>query len=238
MEWNRYYSEENIRSLKEQSPYYAYILEQLAEYVSKGKAPDEPLFVALGGIHPKVTRPEHFIALCEDSLDHLIFPIILDQNEQALQGLSQDGYVAMQANLEDLPEITPPLSLLICDYTTDFMTDSQLSHMNQTLPGHLDPNGLLMLTVDTPTIPGLSRLRNKISFNVNVHPRSEKKLTTLLSNFKLVYVAQTENDNLLTVFASIDSPLEAHKGAPFSLSPEENGGFGKWLSQQKEKSAP
>ena len=183
MEWDRYYKETNITPFNEQAPYYAYFLDHYKEFVTRGKDPNKPLSVALGGLHPKVTLPSHFASLCQAVFDSPLDVHIIEQNKQVLDSLPQaDEYSLLHAQLEALPEHFPQLSLLICDFTLDFMSDSQVKELNKTLPAKLDTNGLFIVTQECTAIPIITKLQNKIKYGIDVHPRSADNLCNLLPN--------------------------------------------------------
>ncbi|MBI1871835.1 hypothetical protein HYS10_00245 [Candidatus Collierbacteria bacterium] len=222
MNWERYYQENNVRAFNEQRPYYAHVLQRFAPYLTHNLNPNEPIYTALGGLHPKVTRPEHFINLCQKVFEsRQTFPHIFDQNEEALENLTGDGYTAMRAQLENLPENLPLLNLLVCDYTIDFMSDAQIQKLNVTLPARLHPNGVLVLTLGDPLIPSIRKLQTKIRYGVATYYRNARKIAQILTNFKLVYLAETDNGNQLAVFTHQKSPLKEHQGRPYGLSIED-----------------
>lgn len=229
MEWDKYYEESDIIAFNEQAPYYAYLLEQLTPYITHGKTPDQRLSVALGGLHPKVTQPHHFSGLCEAVFAHPLDIHIIEQNQQVLDSLPEiDDQHLDHAQLENLPSSIPPLSLLICDFTMDFMTDAQIIQFNQSFPTKLDQYGLLIVAQDCPLIPLRAKIHNKLSYGIDYYPRSVKQLCKMLSNFKSIYQGITENNSHITIFTHKLSPLPEHTGDPFSPNPH-SGEFAEWL---------
>lgn len=231
MEWDRYYQETEVLPFNAQAPYYTYLLEQLSPYILRGKDLSQPISVALGGLHPTVTHPDHFTTLCSGVFNAPLHTFILDQNFQALNRFSaSDAELLIQAKLEHLP-LSTPLSLLVCDFTLDFMSDSQITTLNQTLPTVLDSTGVFIVTQDNPFIPQVSQLHNKLKYGINVYPRTTHKLKTMLSSFKSIYECQIRHDTNVTIYTHRNSQFPEHQGMPFLLDPE-TGNFSYWLNHQ------
>lgn len=229
MEWQRYYQETEIVPFNYQAPSYAYLLEVFLPFITEGKEPGSPISVALGGLHPKVTTPDHFVSFCQKVFHSPLDVYIIDQNKQVLDLFPQvEGQSLVHAQLENLPAEIPPLSLLICDFTLDFMSDRQIKTLNETLPSKLDKNGLFIVTQDVPAIPKLSQLQTKFIYGVNIYPRRVKQLWKLLSNFKPIFQGFTGNYSDITVFTHKDSLIARHIGDHYSLDAD-NTNFTEWL---------
>ncbi len=228
MEWKRYYEEEGIESLSAQAPYYRYALEQLDAFITAGRGENEQITVVLGGLHPKATRPEHFEGMCSSLFRNPLDVVILDQNEQALKEIDRGRYSVFQAKIQMLPKEIGLVSLLVCDYTTDFMSDSQIREMNVTLPNLMDKNGVLALTIENPTVPTLSKVSDLVRFGVKTYPRGVNKIKRLLSNFKLILDARTANNNNLLVFVLKNAKISEFEGLSIGLFPDE-GPFEEWI---------
>lgn len=228
--WERYYEETNIRGFNEQAFFYLFVLEKLGSFIRQGVRPNEALTAILGGIHPLATKPAHFINLCAAAFPgQALNPVIIDQNQQALDSLSGSGFTRQKAQLENLPAEADSLHLVICDYTLDFMNDNQIRELNRTLPGKLNPFGVFVVTLDAPLLTWLHRLTTAV-YSPRVEFRSPRKLQTLLPNLQAVYLAETSNNNYLTVFTRTDSPIQPTKEI-YGLYCNE-GPFEAWIGNQ------
>lgn len=216
MEWKRYYDETEVVPFRAQEAAYTHILNALEPYITQNKLPNNEVFVALGGIHPKVTKPEHFIDFCSKVFTHQVNPIIVEQNSGIFQSITGTNYLPLNAKLENLPIPNGLLSLLICDFTTDFMTDIQIKSLNLTLPQVLDKNGIFIATQEDPSSCSLTKLRNKLKYGINTYQRAPNKLTNQLNNLKLIYQGLS-HWGTISVFSQKDSPFGVHKGQPFDL---------------------
>ncbi len=228
MEWKRYYEEKEVVPLSAQVPYYRYVLEQLEGFVMDGKDETEELTVVLGGLHPRVTRPEHFESLCRNLFKNPLAVVILDQNKEALKECDEEKYLVRQAKLEQFPDGLGLVDLLICDYTADFMSDGQLREMNVNFPLRVSDNGLLVMTIDNPSFPIFSQASDLFRFGIKTFPRSVERLKNLLTNFKLILDARTGNHNDLLIFAKKEASIEEFEGLPIGLFPDVSP-FKEWL---------
>lgn len=232
--WEKYYHYEYVHGFMEQEPYYAYCLEQCASFIEAGLNPRLPLKVVLGGIHPHATLPSDFINLCR----HLfptrgLIPFIVDQNPQAMSEIEEGGFIPAVEHLEDLPQATfDGTSLMITDYTIDFMTDGQLAGLNKTLPTILQPNGLFVATITDTSLPLLRQYQGLREYGIQMHYRTPERLRRLLSNLKLVLMAVTGNRNHLLIFSRKDSEAKEFAGTPIGLYKNE-GPFGNWLLKRR-----
>jgi len=231
-DWEKYYRDKEIRSFRAQSPYYEYVLESFGPDLEDRLGKHEVVNLALGGIDPTVTQPEDFLSLGHRAITaHPKSFFIIDQNPQAIASLGGTACQPILAQLENLPHHLPPLHPLICDYTLDFMSDRQVSVLNETLPSRLHSDGLVMVTIDDSVLSGLTRLVSHFKRGVELYPRNRKKLAKLLSNFKPVCVASTGNHNLLIVLTRKDNPMPPHRGPEIGLYQDE-GIFGDWLKER------
>ncbi len=230
MEWTKYYEKDRIIPLEAQSIYYSYALEQFKCFILENKTDSEQVVVALGGIHPKVTRPNHFENIYKDIFPpETVCPVIIDQNKEALADLPSEKTSLIHSKLESLPQDFPLISALICDYTFDFMSDYQLQEFNNTFPSHLDNNGLMLLTVKETTFPMLMKVEDRLFYSVSTYYHKISKLVKALDSFKLVYAASTANKNNLLIFSHKNSVLDEHTGTNFLLDPEIKSPFQNWL---------
>jgi len=231
--WERYYASTEVKGFGIHAPYYEYLLECFCGELEAHLDPHEVIQVGLGGIDPTVTSPEEFIAICRKVIKtHAFSPHIIDQNHQALESLA-GVFQTVLSQLEALPPSLPPLHLLVCDYTLDFMTDQQITKLNQTLPHHLHPLGLLMVATDNEAFPTIGSFASRFFRGVNIYPRSPEKLIGLLPNFKPVFI--THNDgacfqSYILTLAHKDSPIPEHKGAAHGLMYDE-GHFPDWCQE-------
>lgn len=229
--WEKYYRNPEVTSLRVHLPYYHYVLEDALPEIENHLGEKEVMTAALGGIDPTVSRPEDFILLCQKVISH--HPVsfyIIDQNHRALADLQGTQYQTLQAQLEGLPADLPPLHLLVCDYTLDFMSDEQLRALNRSLPNRLHPLGLFVVASGDDAFPIISRLASRAKCGVSIYPRSQKRLVSLLPDLKPVYLAQIDSvDHLgdITVFARRDSPTPRHVGAGYGLRRDKSS-FSDW----------
>lgn len=237
MEWQRYYQETDVVSFNEQRLAYQYIIEDFVPYLTAEIGHDTPIAIALGGLHPKVTFPEHFLSFCNDLLDHPHIPLIIDQNQEALKNPNNLPFIPVHSSLEQLPVDLPPISLLILDFTTDFMSDRQIAELNKTLPSHLAPNSLVVIAQESPFIPLMSKVKSMILHGLPVYPRSPKSLSQLLTNFKNIYQASTDT-GYISLFSSPKSPFPRHLGLPYGINLDQPQYY-HWVSaKQKTRQKP
>lgn len=232
--WEKYYHYEYVHGFLEQEPYYAHLLENCASFIENGIDPHLPLKVVLGGIHPHATLPSHFINLCRELFPtRSLLPIVVDQNRQAFDGIEEGGFTPVVEHLEDLPRATfENTSLLITDYTLDFMTNERVAKLNQSLPGLLQPNGLFVATIDDTLVPLFRRYQGLLEYGIPLHYRRPEKLKGLLNNLKLVILASTSNHNYLLIFARKDASATEFTGNAIALFKNE-GPFENWLLKRK-----
>lgn len=232
--WERYYRYENIHGFREQEPYYAYVLECFTPYVEETVDPQLPLKVALGGIHPSATKPSEFVALCRQLFPtRRLLPYVIDQNPRVFEVIDEDGFFPAVEQLENLPPHSfDHLSLLITDFTLDFMTDRQLTKLDQTLPSRLQPNGIFVATISDVSFPLLRGLQDMREFGLHLHYRNPQRVRRLLGNLKLIFAASTGNHNHLLVFTRKGTGAPEFTGPAIGLFDDE-GSFQEWLRQRR-----
>lgn len=232
MNWERYYEEKKVVPFTEQSASYGYILDNFGDYLIGNLDGEIPVAV-LGGMNPSATKPENFEKLCKSFLGKCQ-TIVVDQNEFALTSVANTESTPLLSGLENLPQELKNVSLMICDFTFDFMTDEQVKMFDATWQLHCRSNNLLFISLDCPAIPFAAAWQYKRQYGLDMHYRTAEKLAKLMPNHKAVIRAVTGKETELLVLASKESSL-AHWEGESCLITSDSDRFAKWLGENQGK---
>lgn len=193
--FEEYYGVEEVGSslVNHEKAYYR-ALQYLSDKVPFLTDRSQPVNAVLGGFNPRsgiVDKFNEFVQNIHPHSDNKA--VFLDMNSRPFELIAhpEESPHKIRARLENLPLQPNSVDLMILDHTLEFMKDDAVKSAGDEIDHALNPNGLLLATIDLPKISSfLDSFVHSKANKLPIHIRDEKKAVKLLAPLVPVLIAE------------------------------------------------